>query len=154
MVGGKWKIGAAIAVFLSLALLIIPKIFPTCDTGCGTMMMPMAEGASSSMRCQFTYQVELLVSLASLLVSGSLFLVRGAEGRRLNGLFLALLGLLAVLVPQSWVIGTCGNPSMACNKVLPWVYAAGMLLIITGVVLAWLAPRSVAEENAEQEEGV
>lgn len=149
----KWKIISGIAVVLSLALLIIPKVFPTCDAGCETMMMPMAKGASSPMRCQFTYQVEFLVSIASLLVSGALFLVRGAEGRRLNGLFLALLGVLAVLLPQSWVIGTCGSPSMACNKVLPWVYSTAILLIVTGAVLAWLAPRSVAEQDSGQEEG-
>lgn len=149
----KWKIGAAVAVLLSLALLFIPKILPICDSGCGAMM-PMTKEAAAPMACYYTYRVVLLISLASLLVSGSLFWVKGAEGRRLNGLFLALLGLLAVLVPQSWIIGTCGSPSMGCNKVLPWVYGAGTLLIITGVVLAWLAPRSAAEQNAEQEEGV
>ncbi|MFX4262430.1 DUF4418 family protein [Pelotomaculum propionicicum] len=141
----KWKILSGFAVFLCLTLLIIPKVFPACK-----MMIQTANASTVPMCCRYAYQVELLVSMFALLVAGSLFFIRGAEGRRLGGLFLVSLSLSIILVLQPWVIGTCSSPDMPCNKSLPWFYSAGTLLMMTGVVLAWLAPRSAAEQNAEK----
>jgi hypothetical protein len=103
------------------------------------------------MRCHYTYQVEFLVALATLVVSGALFFVRGEEGRRLIGWFLALLGGLTILLPQSWVIGICANPDEHCHLTYWWTIAGGILLVASGVVIAWLASRSSQNQVASRE---
>lgn len=124
---------------MSFALLAIPRLAPICE-----MAMTAATGETSPMRCYYTYRAELLISLSALIVSGSLFFVRGAEGRRLSGLFLVLLGALAILLPQSWIIGICPKGDAPCHLTYAWTLAGGIILIAIGTILAWLAPLSVA----------
>jgi len=144
MMDKKWKVAAWIAVGLSIALIVIPRVFPICGA------METASGQVSHTRCYYTYQAEFLLSLSALLVSASLFFIRGAEGRRLGGLFLALLGALTILLPQSWIIGICSEPDAHCHLTYAWTLAGGIVLIIIGAVLVGLSSRSVPGQVSHQ----
>lgn len=89
------------------------------------------------MRCHFSYRVELLLAVACVLAALTLFLLTGREARRLGGFFLLILGILAALVPQPWIIGTCGGGT--CHTGGTWFETAGVFLAVLGLQAAWHA---------------
>ncbi|MTV48244.1 DUF4418 family protein [Heliobacillus mobilis] len=133
----RWKVLSYTSILLSVALLVTPKILPICRD-----LMITQSGSAVPMRCHYAYQAEFLVSLLALLISGSLLVVKGLEGRRTTSLFLVFTGLLASLIPQKWIIGICGNAAMDCHHAIHWMYGWAGLLILTGFTLAWLAGRT------------
>jgi predicted membrane protein len=147
--GKKWKYTAAAAVIFSAALIIAPWILPICGKA-----MQLANGGTAPMRCYFAYQAELPVSAAALITAVILFFVRGIEGRRLGGIFLALLGAIAVLIVQPLIIGVCTGHMASCHATRVWTVSVGSLLVLTGAVLAFIAPSSGRAEGPPQlEEG-
>ena len=140
----KINIAAGVAVVISLAQLFIPKIFPICQN-----MIMTASGGMNPMRCHYTYQAEFLVALSSLFVAVALYFVHGAEGRRLIGGFLSLLGAITLLLPQSWFIGICANPNEPCQVTYWWTVAGGFLLVIAGGIIVWLASRPAPHQNEQ-----
>ncbi|NPV92777.1 MAG: DUF4418 family protein [Firmicutes bacterium] len=143
----KWKYAVGIAAVLSIALIIVPWVFPICE-----MMMQTANGGMTPMRCHYAYQAELLVSTAALITAVVLFLIRGAEGRRLGGLFISLQGIIAVLIVQDFIIGICTGHVASCHITRTWTVIIGSLLAVAGIVLAFIAPSTVREEGAQQSE--
>jgi hypothetical protein len=125
-----WKISAGLAVAASASLLVIPSLHPACDG-----LVPTAMGGAVPMRCHFSYRVELPLTVASLLVALTLFLLTGREARRLGGFFLLILGILAATVPQPWIIGTCGGGT--CHTGGTWFGIVGVLLALVGAQAAW-----------------
>ena len=78
----------------------------------------------------------ILLAVAALIVAGALWIVRHAEARRIVGGVLALFGLLAIAVPQPWVIGICGNSEMPCHQTAHWLWLWAALLIADGIFIA------------------
>lgn len=138
----KRRIAAVIAVVISLTLLIVPRIFPV------GMLVETVSGSKIPMEGFYAFQAEFLIALASLLVAGTLFFLKEAEARRLSGLFLALLGAIVILIPQSWVIGVCNHDN---RFTVAWTIIGGLLLILAGLYTAWTAYR--AEPDAQEEDG-
>ncbi|MGC9967362.1 MAG: DUF4418 family protein [Geobacteraceae bacterium] len=130
----SWKIMSVFALLVSLALLVVPRIFPVCGVTVQT-----AGGAMAPMRCFYTLQAEYLMALASLLVSGALFCTLGSEARRLLGLFLVLLGAIIVVLAQRWAVGVCAGPEAPCHLTRTLTVAGGVVLVITGGILSRLA---------------
>lgn len=149
MKGNRTSITAIFASVISLGLLVGPRLFPICRT-----MLETVGGGMVPMRCHYTYQAEFLISLTSLLASGALFFVREEEGRRLTGWGLALLGVLTILLPQSWVIGVCAGPGAPCGLTYRWTVTGGALLVASGVVAAWRTSHPSGNRMAEQGEDV
>ena len=127
-----WKITAGLAVTVGAGLLVIPSVQPACDG-----LVVTAMGGAVPMRCHFSYRVELVLEVASLLVALTLFLLTGRETRRLGGLFLLILGTLAAVVPQRWIIGTCGGGT--CHTGGTWFETVGVFLAVLGLQAAWRA---------------
>ena len=150
MKSNRTSITAIFASVISLGLLAGPRIFPICRT-----MQETVGGGMVPMRCHYTYQAEFLISLVSLLASGALFFVREEEGRRLAGWGLAVLGLVTILLPQSWVIGVCTSLDAPCRLTYRWTLIGGLLLVAFGVVAAWRSSRaSGIEPRQEDADGV
>ncbi len=137
----KLSIIAGIAAVISLSLLIIPRIFPV------GMLMATASGSMIPMDDFYTYQAEFLIALAALLVTGTLFFLKGAEARQLSGLFLVLLGAIIVLLPTSWVIGVWSGDN---HLTVAWTIIGGLLLILAGGLAAWLAAKIEAKKKSEE----
>lgn len=134
------KVMAGIAMAVSLILLILPRIIPIC-TG-------LAPGGSP-MRCHYAYQAEFLVVLLAVVISGSLFVVRTAETRLFAGFVLLLLGIIIIVLPQSWAVGICFR-GMACEKTTFFTVAGGGLLALTGAAVAWFSYQKYRDgKNAE-----
>jgi hypothetical protein len=136
----KRRIAAGIAVAICLTLLIIPRIFPV------GMLVETVSGSQIPMSGFYAFQAEFLIALASLLVAGTLFFLKGGEARRLAVLFLALLGAIIILFPQSWVIGVCAHDN---RFTITWTIIGGLLLILTGLYTAWIAYK--ADPEAEED---
>ena len=134
------KILAWVVLLLSLVLLLLPRIIPIC-TG-------LAD--SKPMVCHYTYQAEFLVTLLAVIVAGGLFVLRTAEARLLSGFILALLGIIVVVLPQSWAIGLCTYGG--CQKTVFFSVGGGGLLALVGAAIAWNSARKIqtAPENREE----
>jgi hypothetical protein len=129
---GHWRITAGLAVAAGAGLLVIPSVQPACDG-----LVPTAMGGAVPMRCHFSYRVELVLAVASLLVALTLFPLAGREARRLGGFFLLILGTLAAVVPQPWIIGTCGGGT--CHTGGTLFETVGVLLAVVGLQAVWRA---------------
>lgn len=119
---------AWIALVISLALVVLPRIVPVC-TGIAANGNPM--------RCHYAYQAEFLVVLLAVILSGSLFFLHTSEARLLTGFVLIMLGIIIVVLPQPWAIGICFR-GMSCEKTTFFTVAGGGLLALTGAIIAWL----------------
>lgn len=122
------KIIAWTAVTLCIFLIVLPRIVPVC-TG--------LDAAGNPMKCHYTYQAEFLVTLLALILAGSLFVLRTPEARMLAGALLFLLGIIILVLPQPWASGICFR-GMACEKTKFFTVAGGILLSLTGAIIAWL----------------
>lgn len=120
-----------LALCLGVALLLSPRFVPPC----GRQAQPVL-GASVAMRCHWTFQIELLLAVSTVIVAGVLWIVGHPEARRVVGGVLVLFGLLAIAVTQSWVVGLCGNSAMACHHAAHWVWLWAILLAAVGVLIA------------------
>jgi Domain of unknown function (DUF4418) len=127
-----WKISAGLAVAAGATLLAIPSVQPACDG-----LVPTAMGGAVPMRCHFSYRVELLLAVACVLVALTLFLLSDREARRLGGFFLLILGTLAAVVSQPWIIGTCGGGT--CHTGGAWFETVGVFLAVVGLQATWHA---------------
>jgi hypothetical protein len=119
------------ACALAVALVATPRLVPSC-----THEIAAASGASIPMRCHWTFQVEFLLAMATLVVAGALWVVDQLEARRVVALGLVLLGFLMVVVPLPWVVGLCGNPAMACHQTAHWIWLWAGLLAVDGLAIA------------------
>jgi hypothetical protein len=123
------RVANIIALALVAGLILSPYLSPPCG---------QPEGMSP-MRCHWTFQVDWLLSVAVLLVSGALWFLRGVEARRTVGAILALFGALVVAVSQPWVIGLCKHPEMACHSTAHWLWLWSAGLAGVGGYLALAA---------------
>jgi len=120
-----------VACALAVALVATPRLIPSCTHG-----IAAASGASIPMRCHWTFQVEFLLAVATLVAAGALWVVEHFEARRVVALGLVLLALLIMAVPLPWVVGLCGNPAMACHQTAHWFWLWSGLLAVDGLVIA------------------
>jgi hypothetical protein len=124
----KYKLLSWIAVFISLFLLILPRLVPICDGLTKT---------GSPMTCHYTYQAEFIITLLAVIVSAALLVLRANEARLLAGFIIILLGISSILLPQSWAIGICENGS--CLKTTFFLTIGAALLAVTGAGIVWTA---------------
>lgn len=100
------------------------------------------------MKCHYAYQGEFLVALLAVVIACSLFVVRTAEARLLAGFVLLLLGVIIIVLPQSWAIGICFR-GMACEKTTFFTVAGGGLLALTGAAVTWFSYQKIRDGNDE-----
>jgi hypothetical protein len=148
MMQSKWFLTAGAAVVVGAALLAIPKAFPICDA-----MLQTAGGGATPMHCYYTYQAEFWVSLTSLLVAIGMFLLRGAEARRLAGLFLMALAVVALQFPRASVIGICRGSTMGCGVTTTWLTRALVLELLIGMAALFTASPGRDAGTAEEGDG-
>jgi hypothetical protein len=123
---------------LALALVLTPFLFPPCS---GSIL------AQSPMHCQNTFQVEFLLAVLSVLTAGGLWLVKTSRGQSGLGAVLAILGILAMLVPQSFFLGLCRNPNMPCHQGYHWLWLwAGIQIPVSLAII--LASRERIQDGA------
>jgi hypothetical protein len=83
-----------------------------------------------------------LVSAAALLVAAGQFFLKGVEARRLSAVFLILLAVMALSLPQSLVIGICMKAGMACSITKAWTVGTAILLLLLGLYQVFTAAKS------------
>lgn len=125
------------ALFISLVLLLLPRIVPIC-TGLASNTQPML--------CHYTYQAEFLITVLAVILSGSLLVLSGTEARLVNSLVIFLLGMVILILPQPWAIGICPEAG-ACHKTTFFVTIGGALLTLAGALLLWINYRKFREEG-------
>jgi hypothetical protein len=140
-----WFPTAGAAVAVGVALLAIPKVFPICDE-----MLQTAGGGATPMHCYYTYQAEFWVCLVLLLVGIGMFFLRGAEARRVAGLSLIALAVVALQFPRSSVIGICHGSGHGCPRTTAWLTGALVIELLVGATaLVTASPRRGAEPLEE-----
>jgi hypothetical protein len=132
-----WPITAGMATLIALIMLLIPHIFPPCNG-----MVETAMGGAVPMKCHWTFQAEVLVAATALLAALGQFFLKGVEARRLSAVFLILLAVMAILLPQSLVIGICIKAGMACGITKAWTVGAAILLLLLGLYQIFSAAKS------------
>ncbi len=118
------------ALGLAIGLWATPCVVPPCSHELLT-----ASGASVPMRCHWCFQGQSLLAIGAVLVVVVGGLAGIGEARRSSGVFLALLGIMAVSITQSWAIGLCGRSEMACHTTAHWTWLwAGLLVGVGGLI--------------------
>ncbi|WP_196590427.1 DUF4418 family protein [Pectinatus frisingensis] len=131
---------AWISLIVSIVLLFLPRIVPICTDLAGGM---------NPMRCHYTYQAEFLVGLLAVIISFSLFVLHTLEAKKLASFIISLLGIIVILLPQSWVIGICIHPASACHRTTAITICLGILLVLVGIIQVFL----LSKQKTSQGEG-
>ena len=118
------------ALGLAVGLWATPRVVPPCNHELLT-----ASGASVPMRCHWCFQGQSLLAMGAVVVAVIVGLAGKGEARRSRGVFLALLGIMAVSITQPWVIGLCGRSEMDCHITAHWTWLwAGLLVVVGGLI--------------------
>lgn len=137
------RIVAIVIVVLAILIGIIPQ-FTDCQSQ--GRALTLANGKEIPMKCHWTGQAELALSVPLLVVGAMLFFSRRRESRLMLGVLTALMGLLVILLPTV-LVGVCSNPDMICLSVMQ------PALILMGVVVAALGVLVVVFGFRSREEG-
>lgn len=127
----KYKFFSWSAIILSVWLLFLPRLIPICN---GLMKN------GSPMACHYTYQAEFVIAILALILASALFVLRTDEARLLSGFIILLLGLITIILPQSWALGICA--AGGCLKTAFFSTISGGLLALAGAGIVWLKWKS------------
>ena len=126
-----------IALLTSLSLLVLPKFLPICEVVAG----------KPPMRCFYTYQAEFILALLALIIAVGLFFAKEEETRKFIGFFLFLLGIIILILPESWALGLCSHGDSACHSTTHWITGASILLSLSGVASLWQAAQESTKDD-------
>lgn len=125
----KQRTIAAVALIISIFMAFLPRIIPICEKT-AAMTQPM--------RCFFAYRAELAVALLAAIVALSLFILTEKQGKIFAGIMLALLAVVAIILPQPWSIGICMHHNSPCHNTYSWTVIGGVVLVFLGLLTSWL----------------
>ncbi|WP_378953663.1 DUF4418 family protein [Pelosinus sp. sgz500959] len=130
-----YKILSWIALMISVLLLILPKYIPICvgHTNDGHPML-----------CHYAYQAEFIITLLAVILSSSLLVLHTVEARSLASFIIFLLGIIVIILPQSWAIGICENG--ACLKTTFFVTIGGSILALIGLFILLITRKTESGE--------
>ena len=151
------KVLAVLIILLGLVIIIVPQ-FTNCEYGKeqpATLNMQTSEaavveyastrgmeGATESaavpyrmMKCFWSARAEIVAGVPLVALGALLFFARRKETIRVIGILTALIGVLTLLIPTSF-IGTCVNPAMVCNtEMKPTLFVAGGITVALGIAV-------------------
>ena len=150
------KVLAILIIILGLVIIIVPQ-FTNCEYGKeqpATLNMKtsgvaveyasmgaMEAGAAEAsvpyrmMKCLWSARAEIVAGVPLVALGALLFFARRKETIRVIGILTALIGVLTLLIPTSF-IGTCVNPAMVCNtEMKPTLFVAGGITVALGIAV-------------------
>ena len=133
-----YKLLAATQAIDGVLIALTPFVLPACAELLKTTM-----GTSIPMKCHWTAQAEIAMGVLVAIVGALIFtFAKQAETRgALNAVALAL-GAVVILIPTV-IIGTCADPSHACNiGMKPALLLLGSVTMLLGAFGLWDAWQS------------
>ena len=158
------KVLAVLIIILGLAVIIVPQ-FTNCEYGKGhpeTLNMQTSDAAVTeyasmdemeggtvdtmesgavpyrAMKCLWSARAEIVAGVPIIVLGALLLFARRKETIRVIGILTAVMGVLTILIPTSF-IGTCMNPDMVCNtEMKPTLLIAGGLTAALGIAVVAL----------------
>ena len=158
------KVLAVLIIILGLAIIIVPQ-FTNCEYGKdhpdvlnmqtsdahvteyasmgemeGGTVDTMESGAVPyrAMKCLWSARAEIIAGVPIIVLGALLLFARRKETVRVIGILTAVMGVLNILIPTSF-IGTCMNPDMVCNtEMKPTLLIAGGITVALGIAVVVL----------------
>ena len=140
------KVLAVLIIVLGLAIIIVPQ-FTNCEYGKDapetlTMQTSGTAGAAESaavpyraMKCLWSARAEIIAGVPIVVLGALLLFARRKETIRVIGILTAVMGVLTILIPTSF-IGVCKNTAMVCNtEMKPTLLIAGGLTAALGIAV-------------------
>jgi len=139
------KIAAALIVIVALVIGIVPQ-FTDCQSQ-GRAPLALANGKTTPMKCHWTAQAALGMSLPLLGLGSVTAFTKRKESRRIIAVLGTLLGAIVILLPTR-LIGVCASTDMVCNSVMkPALIFSGILVIglsVVSLVISERQPEQIA----------
>jgi len=157
------KVLAVLIIVLGLVIIIVPQ-FTNCEYGKdhpATLNMRTSaadvvrvastegmEGMQDSMesaavpyrmmKCLWSARAEIIAGVPIIVLGALLLFARRKETIRVIGILTAVMGVLTILIPTSF-IGVCKNPDMVCNtEMKPTLLIAGGITVALGIAVVAL----------------
>ena len=154
------KVLAVLIIILGLVIIIVPQ-FTNCEYGAdhpatlnmrtsdaGVVQYASMEGMEGTedtmesaavpyrmMKCLWSARAEIIAGVPLIVLGALLLFARRKETIRTIGVLTAVMGVLTILIPTSF-IGTCMNPEMVCNtQMKPTLLIAGGITVALGVAV-------------------
>jgi len=117
-------------IVLALGIAIIPNLTDCLSQG---MTLTLANGSTAPMKCHWTSQAEMALSVPLLAVGAMMFTAKRKDSLRNLSIIGGVIGLAVLAVP-TYLIGVCATPSHLCHSVeYPTLLAMGGF--VTGIGL-------------------
>jgi hypothetical protein len=154
------KVLAVLIIILGLAIIIVPQ-FTNCEYGKDnpeTLNMQTSDAAVTeyastggmeataesaavpyrAMKCLWSARAEIIAGVPVIVLGALLLFARRKETIRVIGILTAVMGVLTILIPTSF-IGVCKNPDMVCNtEMKPTLLIAGGITVALGIAVVAL----------------
>ena len=135
------KVLAVLIIIFALVIIIVPQ-FTNCESGKehpATINMQSSTGAAAvpyrMMKCFWSARAEIIAGVPLLALGVLLFFARRKETIRVIGIVTAIIGVLTILIPTTFV-GTCVNSAMVCNtEMKPTLLICGGITVALGIAV-------------------
>jgi len=132
------KIAAAAILVLAIVIGVVPQ-FTDCQSQ--GRAIALANGKTVPMKCHWTAQAALAMTLPLLGLGTVTAVSRRKESRRIISALGVLLGAVVILLP-TYLIGVCASADMLCNSIMkPTLILAGTLIIAISLVTWFISER-------------
>lgn len=121
---------------IALGLIVIGAILiwaPVCEG-----LIPLASGKMVPMKCHYTGQASLLLSI--LLIVSS---VESIAKKSIRPWTVLSIGIMLFAITFDSVIGICMKDTMSCHNTALWLRVAGILTVVCGIIALAAKSRQV-----------
>lgn len=121
------SIVSAIQVLMALCVIGVVKFWAPVCTG----MLKLESGSEVFMKCHYTGQAAIAVSVILLAAAVVTFFMR--DGHKLVQI-ISIVGAMMLFLLFTSLIGICANTEMACHTTALWAKGAAVVIIVAAVV--------------------
>lgn len=131
----EWIVLSVLSLAASAAPLLVAVIIGACSAGIETAM-----GTTVPMKCHWTVQAVIIISILPVIVSILQLIMADKRGRRYLALVLFISAALIFLITTNAGIGICSTAGMTCGTMALGVRIAMVILAVLSIVQLVRAP--------------
>ena len=124
-----WSILCVIGAIVFAAISLASAVLGGCDT-----MVELANGNSAPMKCHWTFVADSFIGIIGIVFALMGIMCKDQTGRRVIGVGVVVVAIIAACMPASFGIGLCAMPDMQCHTTALAVWALCAVAVIIGIV--------------------
>ena len=124
-----WTIVCIIGAIAFAAIALASAVIGGCNS-----MVELANGGSAPMKCHWTFVADTFIGVAGAVIALMGITCKEQTGRRMVGVSVIMIALIAACMPMTFGIGLCAKAGMQCQATALAVWVLCAVAAIVGIV--------------------